>query len=195
MIAQHLLVDVKGSIGVHRLWDRPYFSSSVSHVLFVKFGWFSRWVVGGRTAAVLWDLFSIARSILLQLPSSFFSICFLASMWCIRTVVLTRLLLGNKLPFILSVRSDFHMTDNLSIAIHAFASHVLMSFSVDETLFPKVNLATSYREPLFSVEMSNINSVLSVFTWRSMPPASRSRLCSRYSVRAGVFTWIAMSLA
>ena len=39
-----------------------------------------------------------------------------------------------KLPFILSVKSDFHMTDNLSIAVHAFASRVLMSFSVDETL-------------------------------------------------------------
>ena len=39
-----------------------------------------------------------------------------------------------KLRFILFVRSDFHMSDSLSIAVHAFASHVLMSFSVDETL-------------------------------------------------------------
>ena len=29
------------------------------------------------------------------------------------------------------------MTDNLSIAIHAFASRVLMSVSVDETLLPR----------------------------------------------------------
>ena len=29
------------------------------------------------------------------------------------------------------------MTDTKSFAVHAFASHVLMSFSVDETLFPK----------------------------------------------------------
>ena len=28
------------------------------------------------------------------------------------------------------------MTDSLSIAIHAFATQVLMSFSVDETLLP-----------------------------------------------------------
>ena len=35
-----------------------------------------------------------------------------------------------KMRFILSSRSDFHMTDNLSIADHAFASCVLMSFSV-----------------------------------------------------------------
>ena len=42
-----------------------------------------------------------------------------------------------KLCFILSVRSDFHMTDSLLIAVHAFASHVLMSVLVDETLLPK----------------------------------------------------------
>ena len=35
-----------------------------------------------------------------------------------------------KLRFILSVRSDFHMTDNLLITAHAFANLVLMSFSV-----------------------------------------------------------------
>ena len=37
-----------------------------------------------------------------------------------------------KLRFILSVRSDFHMTDSLSIGVHA--SYVLMPFLVDETL-------------------------------------------------------------
>ena len=42
-----------------------------------------------------------------------------------------------KLRFILSVRSDFHMIDSLSIFVHAFASRVLMSFSVDETLLPR----------------------------------------------------------
>ena len=36
-----------------------------------------------------------------------------------------------KLRFILSDRSDFHMTDNPSIADHAFASHVLLSFFWD----------------------------------------------------------------
>ena len=39
-----------------------------------------------------------------------------------------------KLRFILSVRSDFHMIDSSSIAVHAFVSRVSMSFSVDETL-------------------------------------------------------------
>ena len=42
-----------------------------------------------------------------------------------------------KLRFILSDRSDFHLTDSLSIAVQVFARHVLMSFSVDETLLPR----------------------------------------------------------
>ena len=36
--------------------------------------------------------------------------------------------------FILSVKSDFHMTDSLSIAVHAFASCVLMSASKEGEL-------------------------------------------------------------
>ena len=42
-----------------------------------------------------------------------------------------------KLRFILSVRSDFHTTDSLSIAVYAFASRVSMTVSVDETLLPR----------------------------------------------------------
>ena len=42
-----------------------------------------------------------------------------------------------KLCFILSVRFNFHMTDCLSIAVHAFASRVSMSVSVDKTLLPR----------------------------------------------------------
>ena len=38
-----------------------------------------------------------------------------------------------KLRFILSVRFDFHMIESLSIAVHAFVSRVLMSFSVGGT--------------------------------------------------------------
>ncbi len=40
------------------------------------------------------------------------------------------------LRFMLLVWSDFHMTDSLWIAVHGFASRVLMSVSVDETLLP-----------------------------------------------------------
>ena len=62
-----------------------------------------------------------------------------------------------KLRFILSVRSDFHMSDSLLIDVHAFVSRVSMSASVDETLLPrKVNLSTSFRELPFSVEMSPV---------------------------------------
>ena len=60
-----------------------------------------------------------------------------------------------KLRFILLVRSDFQMIESLLIAVHAFVCRVSMSFSVDETLFPrKVNLSTSFREVLSSVEIS-----------------------------------------
>ena len=38
--------------------------------------------------------------------------------------------------FIISVRSDFHMTDSLLIAVNAFVSLMLMSVSVDETRLP-----------------------------------------------------------
>ena len=42
-----------------------------------------------------------------------------------------------KLRFILSVKSDFHMTDRLLIAAHALAIRVSISVSVDETLLPR----------------------------------------------------------
>ena len=43
-----------------------------------------------------------------------------------------------KLRFILLVRSDFHLTDSLLIAVHAFVSRVLMFFlGGDETLLPR----------------------------------------------------------
>ena len=49
------------------------------------------------------------------------------------------------------------MTTSLSLTVHAFASRVLMSVSVDETLLPtKVNLSTSFRELPFSVEVSPV---------------------------------------
>ena len=97
-----------------------------------------------------------------------------------------------KLRFILSVRSDFHMTNSLSIAVHAFTCRVLMSVSVDETLLPRqVNLSTSFRELPFCVMLplwlKHMYSILCVLTWRSMPAAAHSRLCSRVSAWAGVF--------
>ena len=52
------------------------------------------------------------------------------------------------------------MTDNLSISVHAFASCMLMSVSIGETLLPrKVNLSTSFRELQFSVEIYSTNTL------------------------------------
>ena len=52
LVAQPLLVCVRGSTGVPRLWACPHFSSTVLHVLF---GWLLIKEVGGHTAAVFWD--------------------------------------------------------------------------------------------------------------------------------------------
>ena len=41
-----------------------------------------------------------------------------------------------KLGLILWDKFDFHMIDNLSIAVHALTSHILMSFTVDGMLLP-----------------------------------------------------------
>ena len=96
-------------------------------------------MVGGRTAAALWSVASKTCSILLA--------AFLCS--CRQAVFSSRLVsvhvvhpyssidttaAWKKLRFILSVRSDFHMTNNLLIAVHTFVSCVSMSVSVDETL-------------------------------------------------------------
>ena len=76
------------------------------------------------------DLFSMTHSILVQFPSSFFFI----HLVIIHIVELMQLLLGRN--YIFSGRSVFHMINNLSITLHAFARHILMSFSVVETLLP-----------------------------------------------------------
>ena len=173
LVSQHLHIHVKGSIGERCLWVCPYFSDSVLHVLFVLFGWFLRWEVSICTTAVLWDVTSWICSIFVQFLSSFFSICLVI----IRVVNLCHkidmITAWKKLHFILSDKSDFHMIDNLSIAVLAFTRHILTSNSVDEMLLPRyVNLY--FKEPPASAEMSpfwlkHMYFVLSAFTWRPMP--------------------------
>ena len=92
------------------------------------------------------DLFNIARSILVQLLSSFFSIPLVSVqvMHLIHRAVWTRPLLWKKFCFILLDWSDFYRIESLSIAIHAFASRVLMTFSVNETLLPSPLVSESY---------------------------------------------------
>ena len=149
----------------------------------------------------LQDLFNIARSLLVYLPLSFFSI-HLVSVYAVHPYSsIDTTVAWKKTAFYLSVRSDFYMTDSLSIAVLAFASRVLMSVWVDETLLPReVNLSTIFRELPFSAEMSplwlkHMYSVLFALTWRPMHAAARSRLCSRVSTWAGAFARSAISSA
>ena len=101
------------------------------------------------------DLFDITSSIFMQFPSSFLSIR-LVSVYVVHLYSrIETTAAWKKLHYILSDKFDFHMIDNLSIAVHTFASRILMSFSADETLLPKQeNLSTNFREPPFCVEMS-----------------------------------------
>ena len=85
----------------------------------------------------LQDLFNIARSILVSLPSGFFPVRLVSVDVVHPYSSINTTAAWKKLRFFLSVKSDFHMTDSLSIAVHAFASRVLMSVSVDETLIPR----------------------------------------------------------
>ena len=138
-----------------------------------------------------WDLllgkFSIALIILEQFPSSFFSMHFVGvhivhPYSCIETTAAWK-----KFRFILPDRSDIHMIDDLSIAIHDFAWCILTSLSVDETLLPRyVYLSTNSTGLLFRVKIAPsrlkyMHSILFAFTWRPMPPVTCSSLCSRYS--------------
>ena len=80
-----------------------------------------------------------------------------------------------KSHFILSDRSDFHMIDNRSIAVHTFARRILISLSADETLLLRyVNLSTNFRGQLFRVDMApsrlkHMYFVLFAFTWWPIP--------------------------
>ena len=104
-------------------------------IVFVSGGrWPYSWYFAG---CCLQDLFNIARSILVLLPSSFFSSRFVSVQELHPDSSLDTTAAWKKLRFILSVRSDFHMIDSLSIAFHVFVSRVSMFFSVDETLLPR----------------------------------------------------------
>ena len=95
----------------------------------------------------LLDLFNIVRSNLVKQPSSCVSIRLVTAHVVHPYSRIDSTVAGKKLNFILSVRPDFHRTDSLSLAVHAFSSRVWMSVSVDETLLPRyVNLFTRFRE-------------------------------------------------
>ena len=86
-------------------------------------------VMGGRwpyswcfVGCCLQDLFNIACNILVLLPSSFFSIRLVSVQIVHPYSSIDTTAAWKKLRFILSMRSDFHMIDSLSIAVHAFVS-------------------------------------------------------------------------
>ena len=114
-----------------------------------------RWLYGYCIVGCCFqDSFRIAFSILVQFLSSFFFTCFVSIHVVHPYSRIDTTAAWKKLFYVSSDRSHFHMIDNLSIAVHAFANCILMSFSVDKTLFSwYVNLSTDFREPLFSVEM------------------------------------------
>ena len=83
------------------------------------------------------DLFNTAHSIRVRLPSSLFSIRLFSVHVVHSYSSMDTTTAWKKLRFILSDRSDLHVTDSLSIAVYAVTSRVLMSFSVDVTLLPR----------------------------------------------------------
>ena len=145
LVAQLLLGHAKGSIGEHQLWARRCFSSSVLHVWFIQLESFRKWKVSHRIAAALLGVASrtcskLLAAFLCSCRPAFFSSRLVSVYVGHLYSSIDTTSAWKKLRFILSVRSDFHMTDSLSIAVHIFASHVLTSVSVDETLLPrKVN--------------------------------------------------------
>ena len=89
------------------------------------------------------NLFSTARNILMQLLSSFFSKSFVSVHFVHPYSRIDTPAASKKSRFILLDRLEFHMIDNLSIAVHALARNILMLLSVDETQLPRyVNLFT-----------------------------------------------------
>ena len=83
------------------------------------------------------DLFKTARSILVQLPSSLFSRHFVRVQVVQPYSNTDTTTAWQDCQFSLSVRSDFHMTDNLFVDSHAFLIRALISLSVDEILLPR----------------------------------------------------------
>ena len=132
-------------LGVHRstslmsssllLQQCPACLVRLTWIVFVMVGrWPYSWCLVGCCHQ---DLFNIARSILVYLPSSFFSSRLVSVQVVHPYSSIDKTAAWKKLRFILSVRFDFYMIDSLSIAVHAFVSRVSMSFSVDSTLLPR----------------------------------------------------------
>ena len=161
LVVQYLLVCVKGFSRAHHLQVCPYFSSKCPACL-VCLIWMvlemeKRWPYSSCFVGCCFqDLFITTRSIFVQLLSSLFFIRFVSIHMVDSYSNMDTTAAWKKLPFYLLGWSDLHIIDRLSIAVYAFASHVVMTFSVDEMLpLSYVNLSMSFRDPPFSVEISS----------------------------------------
>ena len=93
------------------------------------------------------DLFKTVCSIFVKFLSNFFSMHFI-SIQVVHLYNSTETTTAwKKSSFIFSERADFHMINNLSIAVHAFTMHILILLSVDEILLPRyMNWSTDFRD-------------------------------------------------
>ena len=126
-------------VGVHK--STSLMSSSLllqqSPACLVRLTWIV-FVIGGRwpyswclVGCCRQDLFKIACSILMQLPSSFFSSRFVRIHVVQPYSSIDATAAWKKLRFILSVRSDFHIIDSLLIAVHAFVEKPFIFYGFD----------------------------------------------------------------
>ena len=100
-------------------------------------------------------LFKTARSILALFPSSFSSMRLVRVQMVRPYSSIDSATTWKKSRFTLPTRSDFHTTENLSIAVHAFARRMLTSLSVDEMLLSRyVNRSTDFKGLPLKVEMA-----------------------------------------
>ena len=122
-------VHVKGSIGVTSLSSSLLLHqcpTCLVRLILIFFVMVGRWPYSCCFVGYcLQDLFKIARSILVLLPSTFFSIRLVSAHVVNPYSSIDTAAAWKKLRIILSVRSNFHMTDSLWIAVYAFASRCL----------------------------------------------------------------------
>ena len=107
----------------------------LAHLIWMVFEMGGRWLYSfSFVRRCFQDLFNTAHSILVHMLSSFLSICLVSIHVAHLCSSINTTAAWKKMCFILSDRSDFHMTESLSTAVQAFASQVLISFLEDETL-------------------------------------------------------------
>ena len=110
------------------------------------------------------NLLKIVSRIIVQFPSSFFSMLFVSVHLVYPYNSIDAATARKKSSFILSGTSDFPMIDNLSIAVHACARRMLTLLSVGEILLLRdVNLSTNFGGLPLRIEMAPRLNILCVY--------------------------------